>query len=329
MNNRKIRKIYRKIKKYETIVVARHVGPDPDALSSQIALRDIILNTFPQKKVYAVGCPAAKFKYLGKLDKFNEDMYEKALLIIVDVPDKERIDGVNPALFKETIKIDHHPLVEKFCHLEWVDETASSAAQMIIELTFKTKLKMTKEAAKKLFVGVVADTNRFLFYYTSPKTFDLISKLIKETKIEFTELYENLYLRPLRELRFQGYIISNFHITENGLGYIKLSDKILKEYEVDPASAGNMVNNFNYIKEMIAWVILSEDKVNNNIRGSIRSRGPIINEIASHYNGGGHAYASGVRLTKEEESDALIEELDQACLEYHQGKTTSSSSSSG
>ncbi len=318
MGRKIIRKIYKKIKKYDTIVIARHVGPDPDAISSQVALRDVILNTFPNKKVYAVGAPTSKFKYLGILDKFHEDMYNNSLLIVLDVPDKARVDGVNPDLFKEKIKIDHHPFVEEFCDIEWIDDLASSAAQMVIELIVNTKLKMTKEAAEKLFVGVVADTNRFLFYYTTPKTFDLISTMIKKTNIDFTNLYEDLYLRPLKEVKFQGYIINNLQVTENGLGYIKLSDEVLKEYNVDPASAGNMVNSFNYIEEMLVWVILSEDKHNNNIRGSIRSRGPIVNEIATHYNGGGHIYASGVRITNDDQSVELIKELDQACLEYKQ-----------
>ena len=34
------KKIYKKIQKYNTIVIARHIGPDPDAVASQIALRD-------------------------------------------------------------------------------------------------------------------------------------------------------------------------------------------------------------------------------------------------------------------------------------------------
>ena len=58
-------KIYRKIKKYNTIVIARHVGADPDALASQIALRESIKKTFPKKNVYAIGYTASKFKYLG------------------------------------------------------------------------------------------------------------------------------------------------------------------------------------------------------------------------------------------------------------------------
>ena len=36
------KRILKKIKQYETIVVARHVGPDPDAICSQLALRDEI-----------------------------------------------------------------------------------------------------------------------------------------------------------------------------------------------------------------------------------------------------------------------------------------------
>ena len=59
-----------------------------------------------------------------------------------------------------------------------------------------------------------------------------------------------------------------------------------------------------------------EAKQNNNIRGSLRSRGPIINEIASNYNGGGHIYASGVRLKDFDEVESLIKDLDLACKEY-------------
>ena len=49
---------------------------------------------------------------------------------------------------------------------------------------------------------------------------------------------------------------------------------------------------------------------------NIRSRGPVINEIASKYNGGGHKYASGVRTKDRALLDGLIEELDEACMQY-------------
>lgn len=313
-------KIYRKIKKYDKIVIARHIGPDPDCLGSSIALRDVILNTFPNKKVYAVGCPASTFKYLGNLDKFTDDMYENSLLIIVDTPDKKRVDGVNPDKFKDSIKIDHHPFIEHVCKYEWIDDTASSASQMVLELIFKTRLTLTKGAAEKLFIGIVADTNRFLFKYTTPKTFMLVSKLIKKTNIDFSNLYDSLYIRPVKEIRFKGWIENNMIVTENGFSYIKLDENILKEYNVDAATAGNMVNDFNYIEEVFAWAIFSYDKSTDLIRGSIRSRGPIINEAASHFGGGGHVFASGVRLKSFDETDLLINELDQICKNYKEEK---------
>ena len=109
------KQIYKKIKKYDTIVIARHVGADPDALASQIGLRDAIKLTFPKKNVYAVGYPASKFKYLGNLDKFNDSMYENSLLIVTDTPDRKIIDGVDPDKFVDSVKIDHHPFVERTC----------------------------------------------------------------------------------------------------------------------------------------------------------------------------------------------------------------------
>lgn len=318
MGNRlKIKTIFRKIKKFDTIVIARHVGADPDALASQIALRDIILNTFPKKKVYAVGNPASAFKYLGILDKFNEEMYQNSLLICLDVPDAARVDGVDVKLFKDSIKIDHHPFVEKYCNVEWVDDSASSTCQMIMELVLNSKLRITKSAAEKLYIGLVADTNRFLFYYTTTKTFDIVSQIIKLTDIDFTNLYEALYMRPLKEIKFQSYLTTNLQVTDNGFGYIIVTEDILKKFDVDAATAGNMVNKFNYIDEIVAWAVFSVDSKNDTIRGSIRSRGPIINEVAAQYGGGGHKFASGVRLKTIEEVEKMVDSLDKTCMEFN------------
>lgn len=312
--------IYKMIKKYNKIVIARHIGPDPDALGSSIGLKEAILNTFPNKQVYVVGAPAARHKYIGILDKFTEDMYENSLVIVLDTPDKKRIDGVDVDKFNFKIKIDHHPFIEKYADIELIDDTSSSASQLIIELMYNTKLIPNKESAEALYIGVVGDTNRFLHYYTTPKTFDLVSYLIKQTNINFTDLYENMYLKSLHNLRFQSYIINNLTLTDNGFGYIKINQNILDEYEIDAATATNVVNDLNYIEKMYSWAIFVYDKVNDNIRGSIRSRGPIINEIASKYNGGGHIYASGVRLKSFDDAELLINDLDGVCNKYKEEK---------
>ena len=86
----------------------------------------------------------------------------------------------------------------------------------------------------------------------------------------------------------------NYQITENKVGYLIINDDILKEFNVDAATPGNMINSFNHINEMLVWVTATLDKELGTYRVSIRSRGPIINEIAANHGGGGHMFASGV-----------------------------------
>lgn len=309
--------IYRKIKENDKIILARHIGADPDALGSTIGLREIIKNTFPKKEVYAIGTTSTKFKYMGKVDKVNEEIFKDALLIVCDTPDLKRIDGVKDiSVFKDVVKIDHHPEIDDFGSVKWVDDTKSSVCQMIMELTYGTKLKMNKVAAEKLFMGLVSDTNRFLFYYTTADTMRIVSKLIDDTKIDFTSLYDDLYRRPLSEIRLQGYMYQNLIVTENGLGYIKLTDEIIRQFEVDPASSGNLVNNFNNIDEVLVWVTFSEDIKQGVIRVNVRSRGPIINKVLERHNGGGHKFASGARIKTFDEMEEIVKDLDEVCKEY-------------
>lgn len=308
------KQIYKQIKKAKKIVIARHIGPDPDALGSSLGLKEVILNTFPNKEVYVIGAPASKFKFLGELDKYNETLSD-ALLIVTDTPDAKRVDGVNPLKFKNSIKIDHHPFVEKTCKLEWIDSNSSSASQMVAELTFNTKLKMNQKAATILYTGIVADTNRFMFAYTSAKTFEVAGELLKYN-IDITDVYNHLYMRPYKEIKFQGYLSQNFVINDNKVAYIIIDDNILKEYEVDAATAGNMINNFNHIKEILIWVTFTYDKDLKSYRTSIRSRGPIINEVAAKFGGGGHIYASGTRLKSVEDMHNLIDSLSTAAADY-------------
>ena len=309
------KKIFKVIKKYDSIVIARHIGVDPDAMASQIGLRDAILNTFPNKKVYAVGAGSAKFPYIGKLDHF-EGGYSNTLLIILDTPDKRRVDCENIDSFAYKIKIDHHPFIEEFCDLELIDDKASSACELLMRMMYSTSLKPNKEIMEKLYMGLVSDTNRFMFNNSTYTTFEVVSKVMKEYDIELSKLYALLYSRPLKEVKLQGYMSENMTVTEHGVGYVKITEDIIKKYDVDVASPGNMINNFNNIEEILVWLAITEDTKNNIFKINIRSRGPVINKIAENYSGGGHKLASGARVMTLAEADKLIEELDQACQDY-------------
>ncbi|MBQ8132624.1 MAG: bifunctional oligoribonuclease/PAP phosphatase NrnA [Bacilli bacterium] len=308
--------IYEKIKEYDTIVIARHIGVDPDALCSQLALRDSIRLTFPEKKVIAIGTGSVKFTSLGKLDKLEK--VENALLIVTDTPDKRRVDSVDFSQFAYCIKIDHHPFVEKFCDIEYIRDTACSACEILMDFLLQVPLKCDSIIAQTLYMGLVSDSNRFLFDSCTPETFSLVSTFLKKYPFSLSDSYSKLYLRPMNEVRLEGYISLNMNVTENGLGYIEIKDEVIKQFEVDSASAGNMINNFNYIKEFNVWVTMTEDIKNDQIRVSIRSRGPEINKVAEAHGGGGHKFASGVKVKTFDDAMKIIKELDALLKEYNE-----------
>ena len=310
------KEIYKLIKKYEYIVIARHIGADPDALGSQFSLKGVIEENFNDKHVYAVGSTASKFRFMGSLDKPDNLDLSKTLLIVLDTPDKKRIDGIEEIEeYASVVKIDHHPFVEKYADIEYIEE-CSSASQLVFKFILDNKLKMNKKIAENIYLGIVGDTDRFLHDYTTNETIELVSTLLNMTNIDFTSLYSKLYTRPLNEVRLQGYIYQNLVLTDNKVAYIKLTDDILKKYEVDSAAAGNMINDLKYVNDILVWVFFSEDTKMEIIKANIRSCGPVINEVASKYGGGGHKFASGARLANWELADNLIKDLDEITSTY-------------
>ncbi|MDO5002827.1 MAG: bifunctional oligoribonuclease/PAP phosphatase NrnA [bacterium] len=308
------KKIFKEIKKYDTIVIARHIGVDPDAMASQIAFRDSIKLTFPEKRVLAVGTGSAKFRYIGNLDKLEN--INDALLIVVDTPDKRRVDIASFDGFSEMIKIDHHPFIEKFCDIELIEDDRSSAAEIIMELIKDTKLLCNENIARTLFIGLASDSNRFLFNSCSANTFKLVGEYLEEYRFDMYDIYQQMYARPLKEVRLEGYMSENMEVTKHGVGYMKVSDEIINKFEADSASAGNVVNNFNFIEGVYIWLTITEDVKNEYYRISIRSRGPEINQVAEKYHGGGHKFASGVKLQTIQEAMLLVEDLDKALEKY-------------
>ena len=188
---------------------------------------------------------------------------------------------------------------------------------MIMKILEETELKCDSNIASLLYMGLVSDSNRFLFNSCTPETFNIVSRYLDKYPFDLSSAYQKLYMRPLNEVRLEGYISLNMNVTPNNLGYIYISDEIINKFGVDSASAGNMVNNFNFIKDILVWATITEDVKNNQFRVSIRSRGPEINTIAEKHNGGGHKYAAGVKAKTKEDAMEVMRDLDILLQEYN------------
>jgi phosphoesterase RecJ-like protein len=309
-----IKKILDVVKEYKTVIIHRHVRPDPDALGSQGGLADILQTTFPEKNIFVVGAEEQSLTFLNRMDEIPDHTYEGALVIICDTANQDRISDNRYKLGDYVIKIDHHPNDDAYGDLIWVDTEASSVSEMIYQLYEGGReqygLRLTENAARLLYAGIVGDTGRFMFSSTTAKTFETAGKL-RAKEFSIGEIYKHLYKTKMNAVRLKGYVLQHFHISSTGTGHINIDSDILKQFEVTPSEASLLVNAFSDVEGIKAWVFFIEEP--DQIRVRLRSKGIIVNEIAKKYNGGGHPLASGATIHTWKEADLVLADLEEAC----------------
>ncbi|MFJ5562979.1 DHH family phosphoesterase [Lysinibacillus xylanilyticus] len=311
------RQIIDTIASYETIIIHRHVRPDPDAYGSQQGLKELILANYPEKKVFAVGEHDESLSFLANPDNITDDIYDDALVIVTDTANTERVDDQRYTKGKMIIKIDHHPNDDQYGDLLWVDTNASSCSEMIYELFEEGKQVanwiLSDASARLLFAGIVGDTGRFQFPSTTVKTFKIAGELITYN-FDRNQIFDGMYEMEQKLLNLQGYIYQNFKIDEYGAAHIKLTKELLAEFNVIPSEASLLVGCLGSVKGICAWVVFIEEV--DQIRVRLRSKGPIINTLAKEFNGGGHPLASGATAYSWEEAERVITRLQEICKAY-------------
>jgi len=311
------RQIIDTIASYETIIIHRHVRPDPDAYGSQQGLKELILANYPEKKVFAVGEHDESLSFLANPDYITDDKYDNALVIVTDTANTERVDDQRYTKGKMIIKIDHHPNDDPYGDLLWVDTNASSCSEMIYELFEEGKQVanwvLPDASARLLFAGIVGDTGRFQFPSTTVKTFKIAGELITYN-FDRNQIFDGMYEMEQKLLNLQGYIYQNFKMDEYGAAHIKLTKELLAEFNVVPSEASLLVGCLGSVKGICAWVVFIEEA--DQIRVRLRSKGPIINTLAKEFNGGGHPLASGATAYTWEEAERVITRLQEICKAY-------------
>ncbi|WP_347549312.1 bifunctional oligoribonuclease/PAP phosphatase NrnA [Pseudalkalibacillus hwajinpoensis] len=303
------------IEAYETIIIHRHVRPDPDALGSQGGLAELIRTSFPSKKVLTVGEEEPSLMFLNKMDDISDDMYENALVIVCDTANQPRISDNRYRNGKLLIKIDHHPNEDPYGDLLWVDTASSSVSEMIVDLYLTAKARgynLSHQGAFLLYAGIVGDTGRFMFSNTTQRTFSYAGELMK-FEVDTGALYNELYKTEQHIARLNGYVLQHFEASQNGAGWMKITKDIVASYGVSASEASQLVNTFSNVTGLKAWVFFIEEE--DQIRVRLRSKGPVVNTIAAKYNGGGHPMAAGATVYTWEEADAVLVDLEKACTE--------------
>ncbi|MGJ5711718.1 DHH family phosphoesterase [Staphylococcus auricularis] len=283
------------IESYETIIIHRHVRPDPDAYGSQLGLKAYLSLKFPEKSIYAVGETEPSLDFIGSVDDIDDSTYEDALVIVCDTANGPRVSDQRYVNGDKLIKIDHHPAVDQYGDLNYVSTEASSASEIICDMIahFNDFSIIDGSVARLLYLGIVGDTGRFLFNNTTPHTMSAAATLLEYDFNHNAELNQLAEKDP-KLLPFQGYILQNFELDESGFCQVVITKDILEQYGLASNEAALFVNTVADIKGLKVWVFAVDEGTE--IRCRIRSKDIVINDVASDFGGGGHPNASGASV---------------------------------
>ncbi len=303
--------ILAQIKKYDTIIIHRHQRPDPDAYGSQVGLAEIIRASFPKKKVYQVGEMVSRFDWLVSQDEIEDSVYNDALVIVTDTANRPRVDDERYTKGKYLIKIDHHPNDDVYGDICWVNTQASSCSEIIYDFyaACQAELTLPASAARVLYAGIVGDTGRFMYDATTPHTLRVAADLV-ETGIDATKLNRKLDSISEPLARLSAYVLENMVVTKHKAAYVILTREIMAKYNLSDGGTAPVVPLLGKLEEVVCWTVLVEQE-NHSYRLRIRSKGPVINELAKEYHGGGHPLASGAMLKDASAIETYVEKLDQ------------------
>ncbi len=318
MNEAIKQQILAKIEAYETIIVCRHIRPDGDAVGSTMGFTRVLRDTYPDKKILLVNDDYAEYlAFCGGEDAASEKDYDGALLIAIDTGTRKRISNKNYALAKEIIKIDHHIEADPYGDVNWVEDFRSSACEMIADFcrTFQEQLKISREAATYIYMGMVTDSGRFRFEGVTGETLRLAAFLL-DFGVDYESLFAHLYTEKPETLQFKSYVYGHIQITKNGVAYLYADKAMQEKFALSFEDACAIVGEMDSIRGSLIWVAFIDNEAEGNIRVRLRSRFLGINDIAKRHHGGGHDMAAGATAFSKEEVRAIIDEADALLGEY-------------
>lgn len=302
--------VHDKILAYQVIIIHRHLHPDGDAYGAQLGLKEILKQTFPEKLVFAVGDEAPTFSFLGKMDEVPTELYQNALVIVLDSSDFKLVSDERYKLAPVIIKMDHHVPVSSYGHINIVNTNEISCASLIAKMAYELEYAINEQAAKALFTGIVADSGRFLYSGVDSSTFHIASRLT-EFPFSLNEVYEHLYMESLKYVRLRASFVLKFRVTKNNVAYHMIPASEWKNYGFDVYTISReMVQTMSGIEGIHIWANFTEDE-HGKVIAEIRSNRYNINTIARKYGGGGHLFASGAYLNSFEEANQMLQDLDQ------------------
>ena len=300
--NDSLKKIAKIIKNSNKIGLFTHINPDFDALGSSLSLFYALKLLKKDVHIFIKDNLSASQKLLideNNIEK-NCEVNDFDLLISTDTPSIERLGDFGDMFknFPNTIVLDHHVNDNLKGKYNYIDQSMSSCSEISLAIINALKIKLTKNIASLLFMGLSADTNSFINSNTNSNSF-ISAYQLSLAQAEILKINEIQYrMKSLKEIELEKYLLNNF-VLSNGIIYCLMPLKQLEKLDAIKSDCDFFSSKLISIQGAnIAFSVIESSP--NFYEISLRSKnGFNVRNVATALGGGGHIPAAGAKVNSE------------------------------
>lgn len=313
------------ISSFRQPLLLTHINPDADALGSMLGMT-LILRALGQSPTPAAPPNSINARLTFMAQRAAIDIHPDPAhvdadgIIALDTAKTDRLNAGTEfdSLLKgrQLVNIDHHTTNPSYGHVNWIDPTASSTAELVWRIGQATGfwsahsatnsgtvnqpltgISPVAAAATVLYAGILGDTVGFSLSSTAASALLAAASLVHHgADVGFVGRRLLRDVRP-NEFALLQHVYRQTQTAANGkIAYSIISLEDLQQSGCLPADIDNQVDVPRSIAGSVLAILFSETRPGV-VRVNLRSEPPFeALKLARRFNGGGHVYACGASI---------------------------------
>lgn len=294
----------------KTVLVLQPENPDGDSVASALALEEILGGQGKTVVIYSYVNIPGYLRYIQGQDRITDEFPKDFDLTII-------VDTVSGSLLENTLsgerltKIQKKPIFVLDCHPVENDlplETAQyfaaegnpiATGELVYQLAEQEKWDINAAAATHIIEATLADTLGLTTQAVTSQTVRLVADMLdRGAKMSDIDERRREVMKKSSELvQYKGVLLQRIEFLLDGkLALIHIPWEEIEKYSphYNPTMlALEELRNTEGVEISIGLKTYPDGK----ITGKLRAAKPIAGELAGHFGGGGHNYASGFKVT--------------------------------
>jgi bifunctional oligoribonuclease and PAP phosphatase NrnA len=294
-----------------TIVVIQADNPDADSLGSALALEEL-LETHGKKVIMycAVDMPTY-IRYLDGWDRVTSELprhFDASIIVdtsTLTLLEKLQTSGDIIRITKlPCIVLDHHATVDSsidFTDNKLIDSTVSSTGELVFSLSKEFNWALSGHAATYIMAAILGDTQGLSNELASANTYRAMAELVEAgaNRPQLEESRKLLSKMPVSIYKYKSELIAKTEFfAENTIALVHVTQNEINEHS--PSYNPPAIVQFDMLQVLnVAVAVVIKTYDDGRITASVRANAgfPVAATLAKNFNGGGHDYAAGFKVT--------------------------------